>query len=309
MQKVITKDSSIATDFRWEVYALQQYNEVTDFESDSIVKNVILGINLSDTKIGKGPFSYKLTGGYDILQDDYSASATAGYKKQSLELTASALHGRYSPTFIQDYYYGFSYRWNNNFKDVNYTSLLAEINFKGLKIKLTAVQSIFNNYIYFDTLELPAPSEDNITLTQFILNRNSKIFSVNINNRFGLQFTNTHLVKVPVFQIKHSFYIEKHLFHSALFMQAGFDLSSNSPYYAYAFNPVTGQFHLQTDEKLKFPPVIDLFVNFDIKTFRFFVKLDYANQGIIFQNGYFEAPGYPAQQRGVKLGVDWLLYY
>lgn len=109
-----------------------------------------------------------------------------------------------------------------------------------------------------------------------------------------------------------SWYYENHLFKSALFFQAGIDAWYCSDYSLQGYEFITGTWNYYSPfgypAENNFMPVIDVFANFDIRTFRFFLKMDNVAQGL-FNKGYYEAPYYPMQPRGFKLGVDWFLFY
>jgi len=82
-------------------------------------------------------------------------------------------------------------------------------------------------------------------------------------------------------------------------------------YVPHTYNFITGQFDeriYSTTDPFNPEPVVDIFANFDIRTFRFFVKMDNITQGL-FSKGYYESPNYPMQPRGIKFGVNWMLFY
>ncbi|MBK8344556.1 MAG: hypothetical protein IPL12_15395 [Bacteroidetes bacterium] len=129
-----------------------------------------------------------------------------------------------------------------------------------------------------------------------------------LNNAVGLQLMDGNL-HYPQYLGNISWYYQNHLFKSALFFQAGFDAWYNSEYKEYGYDITNGMWvngNIKATPKQY--PVIDVFLNFDVETLRFFVKMDNIAQGL-FSNGYYQAPNYPMQPRAFRLGLNWFLFY
>ena len=144
-------------------------------------------------------------------------------------------------------------------------------------------------------------------VTQFDFRKNFTLGNFHLNNHIGYQYA-SRVIHIPTWLVDISWYYEASLFKSALQMQAGIDTWWVSDYRADGFDPVSGQFYNQSTDTLSFYPVTDAFVNFDIKSFRFFVKGVNLTQGL-FAKGYFEAPTYPMPPRSVRFGLRWYIFY
>ncbi|MFN3940718.1 MAG: putative porin, partial [Chitinophagales bacterium] len=173
---------------------------------------------------------------------------------------------------------------------------------------LTASFNLYNNYIFYNAAGIPEQLDKKWQSVQMEAMQHFTFGSFYLDNYFQVQLLSDYAKHFPVYQSGHSFYLMRNLFKSALRIQTGFDFWYATAYKGYAYNIVTGQFLLQEETLLKFTPVIDLFVNFDIKSLRFFVKFDNFSMGF-FDRGYYEAPHYPMQDRTFKLGISWQLYY
>ena len=68
--------------------------------------------------------------------------------------------------------------------------------------------------------------------------------------------------------------------------------------------PATGQFYLQSQNKLGNYPFVDFFLNAKIKSVRVFVKVDHLNSGLM-GNNYMITPHYPYNDRMYKIGISW----
>jgi outer membrane cobalamin receptor len=72
--------------------------------------------------------------------------------------------------------------------------------------------------------------------------------------------------------------------------------------------PATGQFYLQSSEKTGNYPLLDLFVNFRIKTVRIFVRGENMLDALTPATSYFLVPNYPMPGRTLKFGIIWQFF-
>lgn len=90
-------------------------------------------------------------------------------------------------------------------------------------------------------------------------------------------------------------------------IETGIEVNWKSNYYADGYDPLTQQFFIQNNFGIYSYPIIELFFNFRIKTFRGFLKVVHFNQGLP-NPGYFATPFYPGQLRSIDIGVSWSLF-
>ncbi|MFN0274925.1 MAG: putative porin, partial [Chitinophagales bacterium] len=143
---------------------------------------------------------------------------------------------------------------------------------------------------------------------QVVLEKNFQLGDFILRNRIGFQNLDTSIFYLPAFMGNHSWYFEKNLFKSALQLRTGIDVFYTSASKLYQYDIITGMFATGGNETSEFYPWLDVFASFDIRTFRMFLKLENATQGLL-GDGYYEAENYPMQSRSFKLGVNWMLYY
>ena len=95
----------------------------------------------------------------------------------------------------------------------------------------------------------------------------------------------------------------------------GVNMWYSSRYSPIPYDMITGRFvqllggylsSIHLDE-VTYAPILDVYISADIRTFRFFFKVDNVAQNL-FSKGYYLAPNYPIQPRSFKLGLDWSLY-
>ena len=114
-------------------------------------------------------------------------------------------------------------------------------------------------------------------------------------------------MRLPDFSSYTSFIYENNFFKKALYGQFGIDVRYCTLYLADAYMPATGQFYLQNEKKIGNYAYVDLFANFRIKTFRFFLKYEHLNAGFS-EKGYYTVPHYPMAGGTFKWGIRWQFF-
>ncbi len=290
----------------WEFSIKQQSYNLTD-NSGSYNKNFLIPAAEMHLNILEGLF---LNGkiGMDVIHNDFSISASLNNQSEFFTSGILASYKKIAPDWMQQHYDGFAYRWDNTFKDIGSINFGVYADVPKLFSALTVSYSIFDNYIFYDSTALPFQETKAFQSIQFQLKQHFKFGYFYLDNFFQVQFLSDFKKNFPVYASNHSFYFMHNLFKSALIIQTGVDVWYASNYYGYGYNIVNGQFYLQDNTKLDFTPVVDVFINFDIKALRFFLKFDNLSMGF-FDCGYYEAPRYPMQDRTFKIGINWQLYY
>ncbi|MEY3983125.1 MAG: hypothetical protein RL160_682, partial [Bacteroidota bacterium] len=96
-------------------------------------------------------------------------------------------------------------------------------------------------------------------------------------------------------------------FNGVLRIRAGVDVWWYSRFNGYGYHPATGRFYVQQN-KFGAYPLVDLFVNGEVKNLQFFVKMEHQNQGLYPLSNevpYWSAAGYAFEPRRFRLGLRW----
>jgi len=116
-------------------------------------------------------------------------------------------------------------------------------------------------------------------------------------------------IKVPLVYTRNRIAYEG-VFFKNLNLSTGIEFRYYTPYKGYNFSPVVGQFFVQDTVTLNNRPDISAFLQFRIKSFTAFVRLENLNT-IDFTNGFgfdhynFAAPSYVYPGMVFRLGVRW----
>lgn len=261
-------------------------------------------------KVGK--FSFE-TDGKISLSPQYLGDLDINFNtfyniNQWMDLRISINPQLSSPTLMEEQYQGNHYSWNNNFtKQFTLTTGAHFLCKKGI-IKADLVNTLVRNPILLNQNSLPQQYSQWLNVLHF---RASKAFdwkmfylSVEVAAQY---ITDKSILRMPTFYTHNTFYYQGGFITGKLKAHLGFDIWYSTNNKTNAYNPALGQFYLQDNVVVSMYPVVDVFFRLNIKTLRLFFMLQNVNAGL-FEKGYYVAPGYGAQGRAIKFGVNWRFY-
>ncbi|MEP6676449.1 MAG: putative porin [Ferruginibacter sp.] len=167
------------------------------------------------------------------------------------------------------------------------------------------------NLSYFTNYYQTAQYSKVINLLQLYASKKIKLSRKwNLYSDIVLQQTDGSApVKVPLVFTRNRIAFEG-VYYKNLNLSTGIELRYYTPFDAYNYSPVMGQFTPQDTMKIKNLPDIALFMHFRIKTFTGFLRLENLNtvnfsNGFGFTNNNFAAPHYPTQGMLFRFGIKW----
>lgn len=211
------------------------------------------------------------------------------------------------PDYFQQHYFSNRIKWDNNF--INEQQMNAGFRFFSPRRKLEAAfrYSLFNNYLYHDTLGIPAQTKSELLVLSAYLDKVYTLGNLNVRTRLLWQkATAPQYLRLPDLSAQLTL-LYKMTISKVLFTEIGLDTRYNTEYYADAYHPATGFFYLQNEKKLGGYPYMDAFADLKLKRTRVFFQ--YLNIGSSFLNKpYFTALHYPMNRSTFRLGVAWSFY-
>lgn len=266
-------------------------------------------------------------GGECLLQGGYKARAA--YAGAIFNLACE--RSKYKPSFLEQYYHGHGRNWNEQFKPPTATrisgSLLLAASAGRFKSHVSFTR--INDHIYFEhkfkgrTHNVPfrriimvaVPKQtkkhaDIVTLgTDLDLTFGTHIHWDNALITAKAMGPSADLFKVPTFLINSKLYYTDTTDAGNGTFEAGIDVHWKSSYKADAYDPVIQQFYLQDTFTVHSYPIIDLFLNFRIKSFSAFLKFSHCNESWLAPApGYFVTPLYPGQKKAFDIGFSWSFF-
>jgi len=199
------------------------------------------------------------------------------------------------------------YAWNNQFNNINEMIIRSKVHSQEYNFTLGMNYALISNYIYNDSVAIPRQgSKEMLVLGAYA---NKDFISTHWLIRTQLLWqksTQADYLHLPVFtgylSLSYKTVISK-VMHTIL----GFDVRYNTEFFADAYEPATGRYHWQDEQKIGNYPVIDLHANLKLKRTRAFFQLKNAGSGFL-PGDFWSAPDYPLYRRTFRLGIAWSFY-
>jgi len=288
------------------------------FSSQTVQKNLHylhLTANLKNRQ--SAILHYDLTASYGLagyILGDLSLDGTVAYNglKNIGHFTAAASVKRLQPNYLQEYHVDNYALWQaNNFKKTNRLHWKLQYQNPNKTLQLSYETYVLDNYLFYransNDLVRPQQLESALFIQQIKVGVQYQIKQLHFSHQMVYQNVNEDWLHLPNFYTLNSIYWQGHIFKNELLLQLGLNLTYFSNYYGDDFIPVLNQFYWQDEIQISAPPLLDVFINFQIKQARFYIKGTYLNQGL-FSQGYYVAPNHPAADRAFHFGVRWLFY-
>ena len=116
------------------------------------------------------------------------------------------------------------------------------------------------------------------------------------------------MLPLPKLALNLRWYVDIDVVKDVMNAQIGVNAIVNSRWYAPAFSPDIGQFHLQEREKYGNIPYCDIFANIQWKRASIFIKYTNAFRESWDRPEYFSAYHYIKPASGIKFGIHWPFY-
>lgn len=258
----------------------------------------------------KTQFDFALTPGLV----GYLLDINAGYKVNkniSLKAQLKSISKRPDYKYIMYQSAYLKYNWYNPDIDNEYIQELSGTLQHKKWGKLQFKQSLINNYTYFAQDSLPKQNATGIAFSGLQYSSDFTSGKIGLSTDIMLQqvLQGEEILSLPSYILRGSLYFSNHYYKKHLFVQTGITAKYFEPYYANAYNPVLADFLIQRTQKIGGYPLLDVFVNFKIKRFRFFFKLEHIN-GLWEDKAptYYSAPLHPYRDFSVRMGLRWIFF-
>jgi hypothetical protein len=217
-----------------------------------------------------------------------------------------------TPDFLYNHYASNNFIWSRNFERTTSNHLSTNLSLSSKKFDLQADYYLLSNVIYLGEDAFPAQYHNALSVLVLSASKEVKFWKFTSNGKLVYQKSeNENIIDLPDVAFYNSTYLT-HIFNfkatgGKLTTMLGFDLHYNTKYYADAYMPALNSFYRQHEKQLGNYPYFDVFMNLQLKRFRFFLKVEHVNSGWIDQN-YFSVLHYPRNGRDLKFGLSWTFY-
>ncbi len=238
---------------------------------------------------------------------DYRLNGTLEYNLPTLgSLEVGLVQQAYSPSLIANrLILSETVVWENDFNKIFETSLKATLRVPRFDFEISGHYHLINNYQYFGDDGTPEQTGTAISVGQLMIKKHFKFWKLHLDNKIILQQNSSgSILRMPRLLTKQSFYFAGYLLKKALFSHVGVDFRLNDDFIGDAYFAPTGQFQLQNQQILRAYPLLDVFVDFKVKEFRFFAKYENLTR-TWYPATAFQTYLHPERYTAFRFGVSW----
>jgi hypothetical protein len=247
--------------------------------------------------------------GYRTGDSELTGAMSSSFRiaKDTASLFANAGVYLVSPGFFESQYTSNHFIWNERFNQVKTIKIRGGFAIPTRRLEVSAESRLIDDFVYWNSNAMPTQTNAVLKILELKLFKHFSLGNFHSRNTLLYQLSsNQEIVPLPEWSVYSSNYYENTLFQ-VLFFQLGFDIRYYTSWFAPAYMPATGQFYTQEVRKVGDYPVVDVFLNMQLKRARIFIKMDHVNEGYP-SNDYFHTIGYPINPRGLRFGVSWNFY-
>lgn len=286
-----------------------------------------MGKHLNYTVLGETALSGEDIGTFNI---EGTGSLKFRLMKDTVEVGLKGYVRNQAIPYLWKHFHGKNFWWDNDGLSKEFRTHIEGI-FSLRRTRTTLRVGIDNikNYLYFQRNDKLATVTsngqtqstylNNVQLLQYSKNiqvinlqlrQDLKVKFFNFNNEITFQkSSNDDVLPLPLLNVYSNLYFDFCLFR-VLNMQIGADARFFTKYYTYDYSPEIGQYMNQNAAnrmKIGNYPIVNAYVNCQLKHMRFYIMMSHVNQGMGNRNMFF-APHYPINPRILKFGLSWNLY-
>jgi hypothetical protein len=306
-------------------YDTARYKPITTNESDTL-KGINRKENFTDTYVKAGLY----TNVWNRVQANFSGTLyfigqKAGQTslegvfdskikilKQDYEFRLeSRIENKY-PSYLFNTFYSNHIKWNQILIPEYKFILSSKIASPSNKFSIQGNYYVLRNYIYFNKEAVPVNYTEILNYLSISAEKTLVLWKFNFMNELVYQVTeNKDVLPLPEFILHNSSYFDYNFkFKSTngeLRAMLGIDVYYNTRFEGYNYMPALAQFYIQDKKTIGNYPLMDAFLNIQLKRTRFFLKLQHFNSQWFEQN-YYSTVNYPYRQMEFKFGISWIFY-
>jgi len=226
--------------------------------------------------------------------------------KDSLQINADVLLKNEQPNYLLQHYWSNHQQWDNDFQKIyrfriggsvayynKWIDILGKVNFENL-----------TRAIYYSAEWQPKQDNGNVQILAVGANINIHTKRFGWENEAVWQHSTSEIIPLPDIALYTNIYY-RDIWAKVLHVQWGVDLRYNTAYYAPLLDPSTGQFALQSTQKIGNYPIMSVYANFKLKKVRFYAQFTHFNKYFWPNSSYFSMVNYPKNPPVFSAGVSW----
>ncbi len=205
--------------------------------------------------------------------------------------------------FQSDY---INYNWQNDFKNEQKRTLGFAVDTQKFG-KASLDLSQVDHYSYFDNANKPQQATSTVSYIKLRVHKDFHYKKFTLENTLQYQevASGETVFRVPKIITRNTLYFSDHVFKGKpMYLQTGITFKYFTKYYANNYNPLLSEFTIQNNTEIGNFPIVDFFINAQIRRTRLYLKAENFTSGFTGRN-YYSAPNYPYRDFIVRFGLVW----
>ncbi|HRQ29431.1 MAG TPA: hypothetical protein PLU49_05105 [Saprospiraceae bacterium] len=163
----------------------------------------------------------------------------------------------------------------------------------------------YENYIYYTKEKHFIQSPINLRYTQMSIDLGLKFMGFHLDNTLHLFRSDNELYDLPEYRLESSIYYKAYILKKKMELFTGFESFITDKFYIPDYQPVLGAFTTKSDFYSDWHTLINFFISFKVKNFRFFARTENIFS-LIDNQVHFQTKAYPLDDfRAFRMGVRW----
>lgn len=279
------------------------YNLNGEFVTDNYI-NLSIAKNSGQLNFSAN-LNYHLT---DIYAGDLYFSSYQTYNfnfHKDAKLVFTEEFSKQIPEYFYIHYYGNYDYWNNHFKDVIKTQASAQFIDPVFKFQTGYTYSLFNNYVYLDTIGHPRQLNTIFSINTFYLKKRFELKPLIIQCNIYYQKSNQDSVfNLPEIIASADLFFDFGLAKDNLHVNLGANVVYYSSFYEYKYNPALSSIYTSYQRKTGNYPFLNLFATGKVKSAILIFRFDNA-LGYAFAPYHETVEHYHIRDFFISFGVQW----
>lgn len=254
---------------------------------------------------------YNATAQFGVVGDvageiDATGDLTTRFKlgRDSVSVRAYGYFKNLAVPYLLQNYVSNHYIWHNEFNKVKRLRVGGELTIPHTWTRVNVGYETLKNYVYFDTLALPAQQSSPIHVFSATLHQGLHWRAFNWENAVTYQASSDkETLPLPQLAIYSNLNFQFTVAR-VLHVQLGVDGNYYTRYKAPNYNPANMTFYNQNELDCGNFLIMNIFANFKLKKARFYLTYTHINGKTFGGNDYFSIPHYPLNPQRFQMGVS-----
>ena len=293
-RRYILPDDSARSTMQYDEFSTYLGAELTKQQGRLLTYNAKGEFCLVGTDIGEFRLAGDLKTQFRLMGKEASVNAS-GYVKNL------------RPAFYTRHHHARYFWWDESFNNIQRINVEGGFDIQQTRTQMRVGVESIQNFIYFGKSGKPEQFTSNLQVVTARFKQDFRYKAFGWENEVAYQLSsNKNVLPLPAISAYTNLYLD-FKYAKVMDIQLGIDAHYFTSYFAPYYEPATQQFQIQEEKKIGNYPIINAYVNFNLKQARFFISGYNLSSLFITPTEYFSLLHYPLNPQLIKAGISFYL--